>query len=68
MANITFKQSTKWCFTLWFYNFINKMGKRKNEDDAFLSKETGEKTKQCYHNDICRWKRKSFSSEVEITR
>ena len=22
IANIIFKQFTKWCFTLWFYNFI----------------------------------------------
>ena len=26
------------------------------------------KTKQCYHNDICRWKRDRFSSEVKIIR
>ena len=37
MANITIKQFTKWCFTLWFYNFI-KMGEKKKEDDTFLSK------------------------------
>ena len=24
------------------------------------------KTKQCYHNGICRWKRDRFSNEVEI--
>ena len=32
------------------------MGKRKKKDDSFLSKKTGGKTKQCYHNDIRRWK------------
>ena len=42
------------------------MGKRKKKDDIFLSKKTGGKTKQCYHNDIRRWKRNSFSSEVEL--
>ena len=30
---MTFKQFAKWCFTLWFCNFIEKMGKRKKEDD-----------------------------------
>ena len=60
-------QFTKWCFTLWFYNFIQKMDK-KNEDDNFLRKKNRRKTKYCHHNDICRWKRDSFSNEVEITR
>ena len=31
VANITFKQFTKWCFTLWFY---------RNENDTFLIKKT----------------------------
>ena len=44
-----------------------KRAKTKKEDDTFLSKKAGGKTKQCYHNDICRWKGDSFSSEVEIT-
>ena len=29
IANITFKQFTKWCFTLWFYNFIKKFSTKK---------------------------------------
>ena len=37
IPNITFKQFSKWRFTLWFYNFIKDMGKRK-EDDTFPSK------------------------------
>ena len=44
------------------------MDKRKQEDDTFLNKKGRIKTKQCCHNDICRWKRDSFSSEVKITR
>ena len=31
-------------------------------------KKNRKESKQCYNNDICRWKRDSFSSEVEITR
>ena len=41
---------------------ILHFGKRKKGDDVFLSKQNGET------RDICRWKRDSFSSEVEITR
>ena len=43
IAKATFKQFTKYCFTLWFYNAIKTMGKRKTEDDTFLRKETEEK-------------------------
>ena len=32
------------CFTLWFYAFIKKIGKRKKEDDTFPSEETGGET------------------------
>ena len=52
IANITFKQFIKCCFTLSFYNFINKWEKEK--------KKIIRKTKQCYYNDICGWKRHSF--------
>ena len=38
---MSFKQLIKLCFTLWFYNFIKKMGKRK-KDDAFLRKKKTE--------------------------
>ena len=38
LANITFKHFTKRCFTLWFYNVIKTMGKRKEENDTFLNK------------------------------
>ena len=44
-----------------------KRAKEKKEDDTFLIEKTGGKTKQCYHNDIFRWKRASFSSDVETT-
>ena len=44
------------------------MDNRKGEDDTFLRKKNRAKAKQCYHNDICWWKRASFSNEVEITR
>ena len=40
IANITFKQFSKWSFTIWFYNFIKNMGKRKKQDDTFLRKKT----------------------------
>ena len=43
VANITIKQFTKSCFTLWFYNFIKKNGQRKEEDDTFLRKKSDEK-------------------------
>ena len=59
---------TKYCFPLWFYSVIEKMGKRKKEDDTFLRKKTKEKSKQCDHHDICSWKRDSFFSKLEIRR
>ena len=68
IANNNFKQLYKWCFTLWFDSLIYKMGKRKKEDHTFLRKKKQRKTKYCYHNGICRWKRDSFSNEIGITR
>ena len=50
------------------------MGERKEEGDTFLRKKKRRIRKQCYHNDICRWKKeyfcrcRFFSSEAEITR
>ena len=38
IANVTFKEIAKCCFTLWFYNVAKTMGKRKEEDDTFLRK------------------------------
>ena len=46
-----------------FYNLIKKMSKRKGKDYPLLSKKTEEK--QCYHNDICRWKR-NISVDVDV--
>ena len=43
------------------------MDKKKKKDDTFLRKKSRRKAKQCYHNDICRWKRDSFSDELEIS-
>ena len=34
----------------------------------FWRKKNKRKTKCCYHNDVCRWKRYSFNNEVKITR
>ena len=64
VVNIIFKQFTKCCFRLQFYNLINKIGKRKEEGDNFLWKNR-RKTKQRYHNDICRWKR-DISIDVDV--
>ena len=67
IANITYKQFSKWSFRLWFYNFIKNTGKRKKR--WYLSEEKSRRTtKYCYYNDIYQWKRDIFSSEVEITR
>ena len=46
---------------------FKKWGK-KDETILRKKKKTEEKRKYCYHSDICRWKRDSFSNEVEITR
>ena len=43
IENITFKQNAKCCFTLWFYNVIKTMDKRKEKDESFLRKKTEEK-------------------------
>ena len=37
---------TKWCFTLWFYNFIKKWVKEKKKDDTFGSKKKTKKTEE----------------------
>ena len=66
-TNITFKHFTKCRFTLWFYSFF-KNGQKKIRRWYLSVEKNRKKAKQCYHNDICRWKRDSFSSEVEITR
>ena len=42
------------------------MGKKK--DDTFLRKKNNKNIKYCYYNDICRWKRDSFSNEVDVLR
>ena len=47
-------------FPLSFYNVIKNMSKRKKKRDTLLWKKREEKSKQCYNNDICRWKRDSF--------
>ena len=52
---MTVKKFTKGCFIFWFYNFINKIGKNKEDDDNFLRKKSRRKAKQYYNNDICRW-------------
>ena len=44
------------------------MDKRKREYNTFLREKNGRKTKQCYCNKICIWKRDSFSSEFKTTR
>ena len=36
------------------------MGERKEEDDNLSEEKKAGKTKQCYHNDICRWKMDVF--------
>ena len=48
--------------------FYLKNGQKKEENDTFLSIRSRRKTEQCYYQDICSWKRDSFSSEVKITR
>ena len=57
-------------YTFGFTVFLKKGQKKKRK--WYLSnwkkKKNRGKTKQCYHDDICRWKRGSFSSKVEITR
>ena len=60
------------CLMLEIYSKHNlqnkKIGKAEKEDDTFLKKKKKTKTKCCYHNDVCRWKRYSFNNEVKITR
>ena len=52
-VNITVKQFTKCYFTIWFYDVIKIMGKRKEEYDTFLRKKQ-KKNKTLLPNDICR--------------
>ena len=57
------------CYVVFYtfvLQFIKKMGKRKKR---YLSEEKNiRRTKQCYHNDICRLTRDNFFSEVVIIR
>ena len=55
-------------YTLDLQFYQKKMGKKKKGDDSLLRKKNRRKAKQCWYNDICRWEKDSFSSEVEITR
>ena len=50
-------------FTLWFYNFIKKWAKEMKKMIPVWGKETEEKRKSDYYNDIYRWKRDSFFPE-----
>ena len=43
IANITFKEFTKWCFAIWFYNVIKTMGKGKEKDGTYVRKKAEEK-------------------------
>ena len=47
---------------------LKKWAKEKRKMIYFGGNKAKEKSKQCYHDDICRWKRDSFSSEFKITR
>ena len=49
------------------FQFYSKNGEKKMRPSSG-KKKTEEKRKYCYHSGICRWKRDSFSNEVEITR
>ena len=55
-------------FYAFGFTILLEKWEKKEYDDAFLRKTSRRKTKQCYHNNICRWKRDSFSSEVKILR
>ena len=52
IANITFKQFTKYCFTLCFIILFKKWAKKEEDDDTFLRKKSRRKTKQCYHIEL----------------
>ena len=45
---------------------MEEWSKEKNEDDTFQRKKRIRKTKQCYQNDICRWKRDIFSVKLKL--
>ena len=59
---------TQWHFKVPSQSSGSDKKSKRKKDDTFLIKKTGGKIKQCYHDDMCRWKRDSFSSEVEVTR
>ena len=48
--------------------FLSRKRVKEKKKIHFWEKKPEEKSKQCYHNDICGWKRYSFSSKVEIRR
>ena len=53
---------------MMIYNLIKKMDTRRKDYNTFFRKKNRRKINQYYHNEICTWKRDSFSSEIEITR
>ena len=48
--------------------FYLKIEQWKKDNDNYFRKENRRTTKLCYHTDICRWIRNSFSNEVEMTK
>ena len=66
MASISFKEFIKSCFKHFGFTILFKKWAKEKKGDIFLREKKTRKTKQCCHNDICRWKRNSFSIEVEI--
>ena len=49
--------------------FYLKIGQKQKRRYRYISeKKKRTKARQCYHDNICRWNRDGFSSEVEIKR
>ena len=51
-----------------FYSLVLHICLKNGQKKRRKGKKAEEKTRQCYHNDNCRWKRGRFFGEVEIAR
>ena len=68
IVNITFKQFPKWCFTLWFYNFIKKWAKKNKKEKVipFWVKNAKEKQNSATIMISVEWKGTVFPVKLKL--
>lgn len=59
-----FKQFTKCCYVHFIVTML--LAKKWTKENVLWGEKREGKEEQCYHHDICRWKRSSFPNKHEI--